>query len=226
MTVILVLLTLVAFLTADYLIQLFRAKKAGEAIRACVSSMVEALRQVPADVQLAVNHMWVKQEKGAVVTIGIDEFVAKFFGAVDRILLPETGAPAGSILLQDGERAIALTVPVQGRVIAVNPAVLRSASAAWSDPYGTGWLMRIQPCSTPSNSKMVSSQPQQWLKDQVSLAREFFLQREGSGNYALMQDGGAIVDGIMKYYEADVWEEFSGKFLAAEAESVNMKAHG
>ncbi|MGA9121489.1 MAG: glycine cleavage system protein H, partial [Bacteroidota bacterium] len=201
-------------LTADHFVQRARAQKVLETVRDRVSSIVEALKQIPAGVELAMNHMWLKDESNSIVTVGLDEFVAKFFGAVEKIILPKTGEAAGKVCLIDGERSLEIACPVNGRVIAVNPEVLRNPSSSYTDPYGKGWLFQVE-VATPRHHPSASGLTTSWLQDQIAAAREFFLGRAGAQNYALMQDGGAIVDGVLKMYDNSVWAEFGDRFLAS-----------
>ncbi len=225
MTVLFLLLMLSAFLTADHFVQRARTRKVGETVRERVASLVESFRQIPADVEVALNHTWTKTTAGPLVTVGLDEFVAKFFGTVERIVVPEAGMAAGSILLQDGERSLSLALPVRGRVAAVNTEVLNNPAATHADPYGKGWLLQIAPePGAPRRSPAAPHAPQ-WLRDQVLAAREFFLGRAGAENYAFMQDGGTLVDGILKLYDGAVWNEFGDRFLTPGSDAA-PKADG
>ncbi len=223
MTVLLVLFTLVVFLTADHFVQRARAHKVLEAVRSRVASMAESLKQIPAGVELAINHTWMKKEHGSIVTIGFDEFIARFFGRVDRIVLPVLGEMAENLFLTDGERTLPLLCPVRGRVVAVNPQVLRDPSLAYADPYGNGWLVQIEVPSHQNFHAPIVQSATAWLREQISSAREFLVGHAGAQNYALMQDGGAIVDGVLKMYDNAVWAEFGRTFLALPAEPAPAK---
>ncbi len=214
MTVVLFLCTIIAFLTADHFVQRARARKVVETVRDRVGTMVGSLKQIPSGIELAFNHLWTKREEGTVVTVGFDEFIARFFGKLDRIALPAVGESAGKIFLAEGERMIPLLCPVNGRVVAVNQQVLNDPGLAYSDPYGGGWLFRVEVRNPQPARATVSVAPADWLREQVAAAREFFLRHSGAQNYALMQDGGAIVDGVLKMYDNAVWAEFSEMFLA------------
>jgi glycine cleavage system H protein len=213
MTVLFLLLMLIAFLAADHLVQRFRVRRVSQAVRERVASLLGNLAQIPAGIELALNHTWIKNDGGPVVTVGLDAFVATFLGTVGRIVLPEPGTAAGSVVLEDGARSLALALPVRGRVVAVNPGILRDPSGMHDDPYGRGWLLQIQPDHGAPRRTLVASQARTWLLEQTALAREFFLGKQG-GEYAMMQDGGILVDGVLKLYENAVWAEFAETFLA------------
>lgn len=220
MTVLFLLLMLTVFLTADHFVQRFRARKMGLVVRERVTSLLDSFNRIPAGVELALNHTWMKRDAGPVVTVGLDEFITKFFGTVGRIVLPEAGLSGGKILIEDGERSLALAMPVSGRVVAVNTRVLNTPSAAHDDPYGSGWLVQIQPDPGESRRTLVAPQALQWLKEQAALARDFFAGKSGAGEFAMMQDGGILVDGILKLYDGAVWAEFRDKFLTVPADDA------
>jgi hypothetical protein len=75
---------------------------------------------------------------------------------------------------------------------------------------------------------MIGAQAMQWLREQTDAAREFFSGVEGHGAYALAQDGGEPVAGLMKHYDSAAWGEFQHRFLdiADDAEGrVSMRSN-
>ncbi len=223
MTVLLFLFTIVVFLAADHVVQRARARKVTEAVRERVASLAGSLKQIPSGVELALNHMWMKREQGSIITIGVDEFISRFFGTVGTIVLPAIGEAAENIVLKDGERSIPLLCPVDGRVVAVNQNVAHNPSVAHTDPYGNGWLFQVELPSRQQRWAPRVPAASEWLGQQIAAAREFFLGHAGAQNYALMQDGGALVDGVLKMYDNAVWAEFGRKFLALPVESAPVE---
>ncbi|HTY00790.1 MAG TPA: glycine cleavage system protein H [Bacteroidota bacterium] len=219
MTVLLVLFTLVVFLTADHFVQRARARRVAETVRDKVTSAADSLKQIPAGVELAINHTWMKKDHGSVITVGFDEFIARFFGKVERIVLPAIGDRVENMFLMDGERSLPLLAPVSGKVVAVNRQVLMDPSLAYADPYDQGWLLKVEVPSRQAVVAPIVSAASDWLKQQIVTAREFFLGHPGAVNYALMQDGGTVVDGVLKMYDNAVWAEFGRTFLAVPAAS-------
>jgi glycine cleavage system H protein len=215
MTVLLVLATLILFLTFDHFVERSRAKRAAQNVTERLAALGQAFQLVPEGVRLRTNHTWAKDESEGIVTIGLDEFLAKFLGAVERIAMPSSGGavdPATqSIRLEDGEKAITLASPVQGKVVSINQEVLRSPALASTDPYGRGWLMKVQ--TEKKAGGMIGAQAMQWLREQAEAAREFFGGREQYGAFALAQDGGVPVAGVLKQYDGEAWREFQQRFL-------------
>jgi len=167
--------------------------------------------------ELAVNHTWVSRKRDGSAVVGLDEFLGRLVGTVEKIILPGAGAkmvsPAVGITLRDGNRQISLALPVQGKIVEVNHAVLKNPGLATTDPYGRGWLVRIDPRSKESIAmKFVDTErASEWLKGQVALAKEFLSARMPEP--ALMQDGGLPVHGLLKSFDAPVWQEFQKSFI-------------
>ena len=215
MTVLLVLLTLIMFLVADHFVQKSRERAAQLATRPGYGSLEFLL---PPNVALATNHTWMKNESKGITTVGLDEFLGRLVGAVEDIILPQVGSslsPAtATINLKDGKKSLALASPVRGRVVAINENVLKNPALAKIDPYGTGWLMKIQPESHEEKQRAFSgTQAMEWLRKQTELAKEFLTVRAPQTALVTMQDGGVPVDGLLKKYDVRVWEEFQQSFV-------------
>ncbi|HEX3606506.1 MAG TPA: glycine cleavage system protein GcvH [Candidatus Dormibacteraeota bacterium] len=93
------------------------------------------------------THEWVETIDGG-VRIGITDFAQAQLGDVIFLELPEVGAT-----LKAGERfgvvesvkaASDLFSPVGGRVAEVNGALGDAPEKVNADPYGAGWLMRLE----------------------------------------------------------------------------------
>jgi len=218
MTVLLVLFTLILFLSIDYLIQRKRSSTPvthAASIRLKIDPMI-----LPNDLDLAVNHVWVRNDRQGTATIGLDEFLAGLFGTVESILLPKDGAMVTPVTaeftLRKGGKALELCSPLVGRVLEVNEHVLKTPSLAHLDPYGKGWLVKVKPKPDRNTlyGSFLVSRPAEWLKEQSDQAKEFFATHSASGQLATMQDGGVPVDGLLQYFDDEVWRDFSAKFAS------------
>ncbi len=101
----------------------------------------------PEDRKYSKAHEWAML-KDSVVTVGVTEFAVNSLGDVIFIDMPEVGAE----LTQDekyGEIESVKTVsdlisPVTGTVVELNEVVAANPEAVNDDPYGNGWIMRVQ----------------------------------------------------------------------------------
>lgn len=101
----------------------------------------------PSDLKYSRTHEWARVE-GDIATIGITNHAQEELGDVVTVLLPEVGR---ALQLGDklGEiesiKAVSdLYAPVSGVVVAVNDALMRVPELVNDDPYGEGWMVRLQ----------------------------------------------------------------------------------
>ena len=102
----------------------------------------------PDDLRYTKTHVWVRPRE-QLVTVGITEFAADGLGAVGYLELPYAGElfKAGDMLLRlSGENGSSTVyMPLIGQVNAANQTLGDSPGLVNSDPYGAGWLVRIEP---------------------------------------------------------------------------------
>ncbi len=102
---------------------------------------------VPGDLQYTKSHEWVRTEDG-VATVGITDHAQDELGDVVFVELPETGAtlaPGDSFGAVESVKAVSdLYAPVGGEVVEVNGALEDSPEKINEDPYGEGWILKLQ----------------------------------------------------------------------------------
>jgi len=102
---------------------------------------------VPGDLQYTKSHEWVRVEDG-VATVGITDHAQDELGDVVFVELPEMGATlaAGdSFGAVESVKAVSdLYAPVGGEVVEVNGALEDSPEKINEDPYGEGWILKLQ----------------------------------------------------------------------------------
>ena len=95
----------------------------------------------------AKTHEWVLVE-GATATVGISDHAQDALGDITFVELPK----AGTQLTRDKECGVIESVkaasdlysPVDGKVTEVNDALDTAPEAINSDPYGNGWLFKVE----------------------------------------------------------------------------------
>jgi glycine cleavage system H protein len=221
MTAILVVLTITAFLTFDWVRSRRREVRSPvpasqfDAIAPEVFTRSEGLFYGP-------GHTWARLETDGSVRVGIDDFARRLLGKVDRI----EAAPAGTALarrdaafvLHQGGKSVGFAPPIEGRVTAVNAAVLDDPQGVRRDPYGSGWLMTLQPARLAANlrSLRVGEDAARWMREEVVRLRDFLaLHVPADPVGATLPDGGEPTDGLLEHFDAPVWERFESEFLAS-----------
>jgi glycine cleavage system H protein len=93
------------------------------------------------------EHEWVKVD-GTVATIGITAYAAAQLGDIVYLDLPDVGTElsGGAVVgeIESTKSVGELFAPVDGTVVETNPAVEDAPELVNSDPYGAGWLIKVE----------------------------------------------------------------------------------
>ena len=101
----------------------------------------------PEDLKYTSEHEWVRGT-GPVVEVGITDFAQDSLGDIVFVTLPEVGAeikagePCGE--LESTKSVSDLYAPVDGTVAEVNTALDANPELVNSDPYGEGWIFKVE----------------------------------------------------------------------------------
>ena len=107
------------------------------------------MSELPGDLKYTKEHEWLRQEEDGSVTIGITDHAQSALGDLVYVELPELGQDVES----GGEMAVVESVkaasdvyaPISGSVLAVNDVLSDDPEKINADPYGDGWIVRLQP---------------------------------------------------------------------------------
>jgi len=102
---------------------------------------------IPGGVFIAKNHTWFSINQEGITKTGIDDFAKKLIGKVDSIELPNLGmnVKAGQPLftVKQGNRSVAFTSPVTGKVSQVNTLLKENLAALDMTPYERNWVCAL-----------------------------------------------------------------------------------
>jgi heterodisulfide reductase subunit C len=143
---------------------------------------------MPGDLYYLPEHAWMKIETEDVVRIGVDDVFRRTIGAIADIYPPAKGdrIEQGKMcaeLRDDRGNVHKLWSPVSGRVVEINRDILSDHSLVGIDPYGSGWLLRIEPSDLNGEIKnLIHGTPlvKWWLeKELVQGRRSKYIMAEG-----------------------------------------------
>ena len=93
------------------------------------------------------EHEWIALD-GDIATIGITDYAAEQLGDVVFVELPAVGTAVsgGEVCgeIESTKSVSELYSPVSGTVVAVNDGAVADPSVVNSDPYGEGWLLKVE----------------------------------------------------------------------------------
>jgi len=107
---------------------------------------------IPAELKYTKDHEWAKIENDTVL-VGITDYAQSELGDVVYVELPEEGSEVkqgDSFGTIEAVKAVSdLYAPLSGKVLEVNTALEDAPETINQDPYGAGWMIKIQ-ISDPS----------------------------------------------------------------------------
>ena len=101
----------------------------------------------PAELRYTAEHEWVSVE-GSTASVGITDYAQRALGDVVYVSVPAPGTrvtagePCGEV--ESTKSVSDIYAPVTGEVTEVNSDVDEDPGLVNSDPYGAGWLMKVQ----------------------------------------------------------------------------------
>lgn len=102
---------------------------------------------VPADLRYTKDHEWVRID-GDTATIGVTEYAAHELGDVVFVDLPSVGKAVDQFAtfgVVESVKAVSdLYAPLTGEVLEVNGDLAGQPELVNSDPYGSGWMIRVK----------------------------------------------------------------------------------
>lgn len=106
------------------------------------------MSEIPKELKYTKSHEWVKKESGNVATCGITDHAQELLTDVVFVELPSIGFEVkrgDKIAVVESVKAVSdIYAPVTGSVIEVNTELEESPDTVNSDPYGDGWIFRIE----------------------------------------------------------------------------------
>lgn len=105
--------------------------------------------EIPGDLKFAPSHEWVRLEEDGTITVGISGHAQEQLGDLVFVETPEIDrscdAEEGIAVVESVKAASDIYAPVGGTIIDANAELADNPELVNTDPYGDGWIFKIQP---------------------------------------------------------------------------------
>lgn len=106
------------------------------------------MSHVPSELRYTATHEWVRIEDNNEVVVGITHHAQAMLGDMVYVELPEVGIQileADDVAIAESVKTAAdIYTPVSGEILDVNDELEASPELLNRDPYGAGWMFRLQ----------------------------------------------------------------------------------
>jgi len=128
------------------------------------------MSELPGDLMYTSEHEWLRREDDGSMTIGITDHAQSALGDLVYVELPEVGQDLDSggdmAVVESVKAASDVYAPITGTVSAVNEALGDDPEKINADPYGDGWIVRLQPSEDIDESSLMAPDAYQTLLDE------------------------------------------------------------
>lgn len=223
MVPILVVLTIVLFLLADWILG-HRVDQEETAAPAAappgwtpdLSTPIQVAGfKVQMEMSFHPGHSWAFEEAPAHARVGLDDFAQRLIGNFDSVTLPEIGdrvvqgKPACAFV--KGDRHASVLSPVTGEVVAVNERLRAEPRLLSEAPYADGWLFSVRSpdIGTSFNNLLKGDLVRKWMETTAAQLRA-----QWNHGFALsFPDGGPAVADIGALANEEQWKRIIKEFL-------------
>lgn len=120
------------------------------------------MSQILDDRKYSATHEWVFVEEDGTVLVGITDHAQALLGDLVFVELPEEGITvhAGDEcgVVESVKAASDLYSPISGEIVEVNNELTDQPELVNTDPYGAGWIYRIQPNDLQEIDELLDSE--------------------------------------------------------------------
>ena len=112
------------------------------------------MSSIPNELSYTKEHEWVSAAD-LTFTMGITDYAQAALGDIVYVQLPKVGEAvvAGKVCgeVESTKSVSDIYAPVTGTIVAINDSLSNSPESINSDPYGGGWLAKIEVTAAPSD---------------------------------------------------------------------------
>jgi glycine cleavage system H protein len=106
------------------------------------------MSHIPTDLKYTKSHEWVRANGDGTITVGVTDLAQTQLGDMVFVEMPEVGRTVAAgeecAVVESVKAASDVYSPVDGEVLEVNEALTETPELINQDPYGEGWLFRLQ----------------------------------------------------------------------------------
>jgi len=128
------------------------------------------MSELPGDLLYTSEHEWLRREDDGNVTIGVTDHAQAALGDLVYVELPELGQVVESggdmAVVESVKAASDVYAPIDGTVVAVNDDLADDPERINADPYGDGWIVKLQPSGDIDEGALLTPVAYQTLLDE------------------------------------------------------------
>jgi len=173
---------------------------------------------LPARLRYSTNHMWLDVTDEGTCYAGIDAFLSRALGRVDRIGYAWLkGNHRPTVILGVNGSEVELVFPNHFLLTRCNLYLRADPARLTSQPYAGGWLFEGIPSAGTADGLIAGEEARGWMEQEQRRANEFLQQQHRRECRGACADGGEFATGILRTLEPERRLAFFHEFFPAFA---------
>ena len=131
------------------------------------------MSELPGDLLYTSEHEWLRREDDGTVSIGVTDHAQSQLGDLVYVELPEVGQDVeegGDMAVVESVKAASdVYAPIAGTVAAVNEELADDPEKINADPYGDGWIVKLQPSGDIDEGALMTPDVYQAALDELDV---------------------------------------------------------
>ncbi len=128
------------------------------------------MANIPTELRYAKTHEWARLEDDGTVVVGISDHAQSALGDLVFVEVPEAGTEVASgdacAIVESVKAASDVYSPIAGEIIAANEALGDAPEMINQDPYGDGWIMRMNPADAGEIGEIMDAEAYEAFLDE------------------------------------------------------------
>ena len=159
---------------------------------------------MPGWLRYSANHMWLDITQDGMCHAGIDAFLSRALGKVDRITYVWTkGRHRPAAVLTVAGVDLEVVFPNELVLTNCNLYLRADPSKLTAEPYSAGWLFEGTPVPETKSNLLEGAAAQEWMEREQLRVNEFLQQQTAGAIGPLAADGGLFAAGIGRQLERE-----------------------
>jgi glycine cleavage system H lipoate-binding protein len=154
---------------------------------------------MPGGLRYSANHMWLDLTEDGVCHAGIDAFLSRALGRIDRISYVWTkGRRRPTAVLSAAGCDLEVVFPNELLLTGCNLYLRADPSRLAAEPYSGGWLFEGAPLPETCRNLLQGAEAREWMDREERRMNEFVQQQMSGQDAPLVADGGLYAAGVAR----------------------------
>ncbi len=168
------------------------------------------------------NHMWLEVTEDGICHAGIDAFLARVLGKIERLsYVWEKGRHCPTAVLTTAGQDFEVTFPNPMLLTNCNLYLRANPNRLVSEPYTAAWLFEGMPLPETRSNLRSGADARGWMEREQLRINEF-LQQPTDGSQPCAADGGQVAEGLAEHVPSErlrvLFHEFFSPFASEKSQ--------